>query len=216
MPVKNEDLHGNVPDKSTVALLLIDVINDLEFANNQSLVKQVLPMANRIAALKKRAERAHIPAIYVNDNFGKWQSDFKNQVEHCLNDDVCGKDLVEKLKPRPNDYFVLKPKHSGFFSTTLDTVLRYLNTHTLILTGIAGDRCVLFTANDAYLRDFRIFVPSDCVISNDPKQNQEALKLMERVLKADVRPASQINLVSLRKTDRKLCKGSASLGRWHG
>src|SRR5688500_2994715 len=158
MPAKNKDLHGNVPDTCRVALLLIDVINDLEFENNRMLVKHSRRLANRIAALKKRARAARIPVIYVNDNFGKWQSDFNKQVEHCLNDDVPGQTLAERLRPEPDDYFVLKPKHSGFFSTTLDTVLRYLGAHTLILTGIAGDRCVLFTANDAFLREYRVFV----------------------------------------------------------
>src|SRR5688572_16727349 len=126
MPLKNQDLHGNVPDASPVALLLIDVINDLEFENNQSLVKHSGVLAARIAALKKRARGAGIPAIYVNDNFGQWQSDFRKQVDHCLNDDVCGHVLAERLQPGPSDYFVLKPKHSGFYSTTLDTILRYL------------------------------------------------------------------------------------------
>jgi nicotinamidase-related amidase len=199
MPAKNKDLHGNVPDACPVALLLIDVINDLEFEHNQSLVRQSTGLAKRIADLKKRARVAGIPSIYVNDNFGKWQSDFQKQVDHCLSDGVCGQALVEILKPEPNDYFVLKPKHSGFFSTTLDTVLRYLNAHTLILTGIAGDRCVLFTANDAFLREFKIFVPGDCVISNDKRQNQQALKLMERVPEADIRPSTKLNLAALKK-----------------
>jgi len=202
MPANNKNLDGNVPDSSPVALLLIDVINDLEFADNQSLVKQSVRLADRIAALKKRARAAGISVIYVNDNFGKWQSDFQKQVSHCLRDRVCGQALVERLKPEANDYFVLKPKHSGFFSTTLDTVLRYLNAHTLILTGIAGDRCVLFTANDAFLRDFRVIVPSDCVISNHPRQNQQALKLMERVLEADIRPSSKLDLRALKKRPR--------------
>jgi nicotinamidase-related amidase len=199
MPKRNRDLHGSVPDTSPVVLLLIDVINDLDFADNASLLKHARPMANRIAALKVRARQAGIATIYVNDNFGKWKSDFKTQVRHCLRDGVCGKFLVEKLKPQPEDYFVLKPKHSGFYATTLDTVLRYLDAHTLILTGIAGDRCVLFTANDAYLRDWRVIVPADCVVSNTPMQNRQALQLMKRVLKADIRPSSKLNLSSLKK-----------------
>jgi nicotinamidase-related amidase len=203
MPAKNKDLHGNVPDTCPVALLLIDVINDLEFPDNQSLVRQSPRLARAIAALKKRARAAGIPAIYVNDNFGRWQSDFQKQVDHCLKDGVCGQGLVEKLKPAADDYFVLKPKHSGFFSTTLDTVLRYLDAHSLILTGISGDRCVLFTANDAFLREFRVFVPSDCVVSNDPRQNREALKLMERVLEADIRPSSKLNLKALKRSRMK-------------
>jgi nicotinamidase-related amidase len=199
MPSKNRDLHGNVPDKSSVALLLIDVINDLEFPGNESLVRSVGPLAKRLARLKKRARNADIPVIYVNDNFGKWQSDFNKQVEHCLQDNVCGKILSERLKPEPQDYFVLKPKHSGFFSTTLGTLLIYLRAETLILAGIAGDRCVLFTANDAFLRDYRLFVPSDCVVSSDPKQNREALKLMERVLGADIRPSPSLHLGHLKR-----------------
>ena len=203
MPAKNKDLHGNVPDACPVALLLIDVINDLEFENNRTIVKHSGRLANRIAALKKRARAADIPTIYVNDNFGKWQSDFQKQLDHCLNDGVRGKVLVERLKPEADDYFVLKPKHSGFFSTTLDTVLRYLGAHTLILTGLAGDRCVLFTANDAFLREYRVCVPSDCVLSNDTRQNQQALKLMERVLEADICPSSKLNLTALKKRPRE-------------
>jgi nicotinamidase-related amidase len=199
VPEKNPDLHGNVPESSGVALILIDLINDLDFEGNESLLKRALPMAVSIARLKKRARAAGIPSIYVNDNFGKWQSDFNTQVRHCLGDNVPGRVVVERLKPESDDYVVLKPKHSGFFSTTLDIVLRYLNAHTLILTGIAGDRCVLFTANDAYLRDFRIFVPSDCTISNHPTENTQALQLMERVLNADIRSSPKLALSRLRK-----------------
>jgi nicotinamidase-related amidase len=115
-----------VPDKAEVALLLIDVINDLEFDNSKKLLKYALSMAEKIAVLKKRAKRAEIPVIYVNDNFGKWQSDFNKFLKHCLETDVCGKPIVELLRPEEDDYFVLKPKHSGFFSTTLDTLLDYL------------------------------------------------------------------------------------------
>lgn len=197
--VKNADLHGNVPDACPIALLLIDVINDLEFEDNQQIVKQAPGLARRIAALKERARAAGIPTIYVNDNFGRWKSDFHQQVRHCLQEDVNGRVLVEKLQPVEHDYFVLKPKHSGFFASTLDTLLRYLGAETLILAGIAGDRCVLFTANDAFLREFKIFVPSDCVVSNDSKQNREALKLMERVLRADIRPSNKLNLSALKK-----------------
>ncbi len=203
MPAKNEDLHGNVPDKADVALLLIDVINDLDFEEGEQLLEQALPMAERIAALKKRARQAGIPVIYVNDNFGKWQSDFNRLLKHCLEDNVCGKPLAELLRPGEDDYFVLKPKHSGFFSTTLDTLLDYLKAKTLILTGLAGNICVLFTANDAYMRDFNLFVPSDCVASNTVEENRHALELMKNVLKADVRPSTELDIDALKRAIRQ-------------
>jgi nicotinamidase-related amidase len=113
----------SAPDKSDVALLLIDVINDLDFPEGDQLLRHALPMARQIATLKRRARAEGIPVIYVNDNFGRWRSDFSAQVEHCLEDGVCGKPVAELLRPAKDDYFVLKPKHSGFFSTTLDTLL---------------------------------------------------------------------------------------------
>jgi nicotinamidase-related amidase len=194
MHSKNENLHGNAPDKADVALLLIDVINDLNFPEGEQLLRYAVPMAQRLLALKRRAKEAGIPVIYVNDNFGRWRSNFTTQVEHCLNDGVRGRPLVEPLVPDADDYFVLKPKHSGFFSTTLDILLEYLGTKTLILTGIAGNICVLFTANDAYMRDFALIVPCDCVASNTEQENAGALEEMKKVLKADVRPSTELVL----------------------
>src|SRR3954452_7180587 len=110
MPDKNEDLHGNAPDRSDMALLLTDVINDLDFPEGDQLLRHALPMARQIAALKRRAKEAGIPVLYVNDNFGRWRSDFKAQVQHCLEEGVRGKGIVELLRPDEDDYFVLKPK----------------------------------------------------------------------------------------------------------
>ncbi|MDT7688807.1 MAG: hypothetical protein QOE46_1566 [Acidobacteriota bacterium] len=200
MPAKNEDLHGNVPDKSNVALLLIDVINDLEFESGGELLRHALPMAERLAELKRRAKAAGVPVIYVNDNFGKWQSDFKKILEHCLSEDVRGRPLAEILCPEDeDDYFVLKPKHSGFFSTTLDILLNYLEATTLILTGLTGDICVLFTAHDAYMRDFNLVIPSDCVASTDPKENEYTLRKMAGLMDADIRPSTEIDFESLKQ-----------------
>ncbi len=203
MPAKNEDLHGNAPDKSAVALLLIDVINDLDFDEGEKLLRNALPMARQIARLKTRAKERGIPVIYVNDNFGRWRSDFHAQVEHCLKDGVKGRPIAELLKPDQDDYFVLKPKHSGFYSTTLDTLLDYLGTQTVILTGMAANICVLFTANDAYVRDFRLVVPRDCVASNTTEENDYALKQMRKILKADTRAAEELALDELSRVESR-------------
>jgi nicotinamidase-related amidase len=199
MPEKNIDLHGSAPDKHKFALLLIDVINDFDFPEADELLKYARKMAPNLLRLKRRAREAGIPVIYVNDNFGRWKSDFRHTVNHCAQHGR-GRDVVKLLRPEKSDYFVLKPKHSGFFSTTLETLLRYLETQTLILTGIAGNFCVLFTANDAYMRDFNLFVPSDCTVSNTKKENESALGLMKKFLKADTRLSSGIALLATQKT----------------
>jgi nicotinamidase-related amidase len=201
-PAKNEDLHGNVPDKSPVALLIVDMINDLEFPGGDRLAEQMIPVARSIRELRQRAKALDIPAVYVNDNFGRWQSDLRAVVDHCLHDDVRGRPMVELVTPDDDDYFVLKPKHSGFYSTTLDTLLAYLKASTLIVTGIAGNSCVLFTANDAFMRDYHLIVPSDCVASIDPADNVYALKQMREVLHADTSQSTDLDLEALRRRGR--------------
>jgi nicotinamidase-related amidase len=197
VPAKNEDLHGNVPDTSDVALLIVDLINDFEYPGGDALYAQALPLAERVAALKRRAKQAGVPVLYVNDNYGRWQSDFGKLVEHCLQDGVRGRPVVERLVPEPDDYFVLKPKHSGFYSTTLDVLLVYLKARTLVLTGVAGDVCVLFTANDAFMRDYHLVVPVDCVASIDPASNEHALRQMERVLQARLVTSTELDWATL-------------------
>jgi nicotinamidase-related amidase len=197
MPAKNEDLHGSAPDKSEIALLLIDVINDLDFPEANQLLRYARPMARKLVRLKERAKKARIPVIYVNDNFGRWQSDFRRQVQHCLREKSRGHEIVALLQPEEDDYFVLKPKHSGFFSTTLETL-----SQKLIITGIAGNFCVLFTANDAYMRDYELIIPSDCTASNSAEENREALALMRKFLKADTRPSSKLRLPAAERKKR--------------
>jgi nicotinamidase-related amidase len=199
MPASNHDLHGNAPDTCAAALLLIDVINDLEFPGGRALAKTAVPAAARIAALKRRARKARIPVIYANDNFGRWRSDFSEAVEHCLHDGVRGRPLAEMLAPEREDYFVLKPKHSAFFSTTLATLLEYLKVERLVFAGFAGDACVLISAVDAFMRDFELFVPSDCIASKSPAENRRALAYMARVLHADTRASARLNLAALRR-----------------
>jgi nicotinamidase-related amidase len=192
--MKPRDPHGAAPDQSRTALLLVDVINDFDFPEGKKLLRFAFPAARRIAALKKRLRSRGIPAIYVNDNFGRWQSDFKRQVERCMSDDSPGAAVTRLLIPGEEDYFVLKPKHSGFFSTSLDVVLSYLGARKLIITGFAADICVLFTANDAYMRDYELVIPRDCIAAESLAAHRYAVHQMKRFLRADVRPSRAVRV----------------------
>jgi nicotinamidase-related amidase len=201
MPARNPDLHGSAPDKSETALLIVDVINDLDFPEANQLLRYAPAMARKLSKLKGRAKRAGIPVVYVNDNFGRWRSDLRSLVEHCGKGKA--REIVDLLRPDEDDYFVLKPKHSGFFSSTLETLLRYLGAERLIITGIAGNYCVLFTANDAYMRDYRLIVPSDCTVSNTRRENRDALALMRNYLGAEVTPSTKLKLPRARKKAKR-------------
>lgn len=189
--------------KSPVALLIIDMINSLDFARGDKLLKQALPAARTILQLKQRLKQRGVPVLYVNDNFGQWQSSREQVFAACSHPDSRGAPLATLLEPEHDDYFVLKPKHSAFYSTHLDVLLDALGAEHLILTGIAGNICVLFTANDAHMRNYSLHVPADCVASNTARENSWALKQMHTVLQTDIRPARALLRGPLRPAARK-------------
>jgi len=197
MPAKNEDLHGNVPDQCAAALILIDVINDMEFDEGDALFRNALPAARALSELKRRAKQAGVPVIYVNDNFGKWRSDFRQQLSHLLEDGVRGEPIAKLLRPDDDDYFVLKAKHSGFYHTQLDLLIDYLKVRTVVLAGFATDMCVLFTASDAYLRDLEIIVPPDCSAAESLEHHRTALEHMSRVLHVKTIASAEIDFTEL-------------------
>jgi nicotinamidase-related amidase len=185
--------HKKIP----VAMLIIDVINDFKFKEAPLLLKSSAPIAAKIIDLKKRCKEKGIPVIYVNDNFGQWQSDKQKLIQYCSKQS--GSEFVTSLLPDDDDYFVVKPKHSGFFSTPLSSLLNELNAQTLLICGIAGNICVLFTANDAYMRDYILYTPSDCIASNIEEDNKRALLLMKNTLRATIRPGAQLDLPAIIK-----------------
>jgi len=200
--VPRHDRATGVPVAGT-ALFLIDVINDLDFAGSDRLVVQAEAMSVRLAALKRRAAAAGVPCIYINDNFGRWRSDFRQTVAHCTSRSSPGRRVSRRLRPTSRDFFVLKPKHSGFYDTTLDTLLEALRIRRVILTGIAGNICVLFTANDAYMRELKLLVPADCIVSNTPEENEHALEQIGSVLKGTLTPSAQLRFQRRRRTVRR-------------
>ena len=191
---QQSDLNGSAPDSHVVALLLIDVINDFQFPGGQRLLENALPIAGRIRELKARARSLGIPAIYVNDNFGRWQSDFSQLLQHCLDPGVRGRPFVEELAPEQHDYFVLKPKHSAFYQTPLEILLKHLGARRLILTGLSTNSCVMFTAHDAFMRDLKLYVPPDCVATYSRDEQDYAIGQIKSILKADVSFSSDLDL----------------------
>lgn len=198
----NQDLHGSAPSSSRVALVLIDVINAMDFPTGRQLAKHALPAAKRIATLKRRAKAANVPTIYANDNYGRWRSDFRATLENASAPDKPGHEVSLMLAPDEDDYFVLKPKHSAFYGSSLELLLEYVGSETLVLAGFAGDRCVRFTAQDAFLRDYSVIVASDCIASEQPRANRDALAYIRTYLGIDTRPAARIDFRALRRKGR--------------
>jgi nicotinamidase-related amidase len=173
--------------RSRRALLLVDFINPLDFPHDERFVARALAAARRTARLKGVLKRTGVPAIYANDHFGGWTRGFDELVTVCAARRGPARGLAQQLAPERDDYRVLKPRHSAFFGTPLEFLLEELGAVELVITGIAADNCVLFTAADAYVRTFRLWIPGDCVASVRDADRRRSLDHMRRVLKADIR-----------------------------
>lgn len=180
-----------------VGLLIIDMLNDMAFPDGEKLAKRSLPVAKKIAALKARARKQKIPVIYVNDNCGEWKFSWQDIYEKSIRPSSRGRHCARLLPPEPEDYFVVKARHSGFYSSNLEALLEDLGIRNLILTGVSGDMCVLFTAMDAYVRKYKLWVPQDCIASLKDSDHHYSLAQIKKVTKARLQKSSSLDLSSL-------------------
>ena len=175
--------------KARWALLIVDYINLFDFPDSRKLEARARPAAKRTAQLKRRLCAEDVPCIYANDNFGHWRSEFSRLVKECIDKPGASREIARTLKPRADDYSVLKPRHSGFYGTPLEFLLDELEVNSIVLAGLSADMCVSATAQDAHVRKYRLWVPSDCVAADTPAHEEQALDHMQRTMKAEIRPA---------------------------
>lgn len=188
---------AGLPRRAPAALVLIDVIQPFDFDGAAELLEHARPASERIAGLKARAKAAGLPVIYANDHFGGWNEDFSTLVEQCLAAGCPGRDIVARLAPDDDDFYVLKPMLSAFFAAPLEALLRDVGAETVILAGFAGDICVHATALDGHMRGFGLVIPSDCTASQSQDENERVLAYAHRVFGADVRPSEALDLDAL-------------------
>lgn len=174
---------------SKTVLLLVDFINPLKFDGAELIAPSALEAAQQTAALRRRLAREGVRTVYANDNYGTWTSDFKALHKRCAAQRGVAGQMARMLAPTSKDFTLLKPRHSAFYATPLDLLLEQLRCRRLVIAGLAADSCVLFSAMDAYLRGYSLWVPVDCVAAETQEARDMALSQMERVLKADVKPS---------------------------
>lgn len=152
-------------------------------------------MRDPLVRLKARAREANIPVVYVNDNFGDWRSEKEVLLGRCL--EAKGGQFVKPLLPDSEDYFVLKPMHSGFYMTPLEVLLEHLQVEALILTGLTSNSCITATAHDANMRGFEIYIPPDCSCARNTEEHRQALAQLEAMAGANIKRSTSLRLPTL-------------------
>lgn len=169
-PLKNP-ADGHCP----VALMMIDFIGEWRIPERSRLLPQVERAIPHAVRLLRGARRAGIPVIYANDNEGQWRSDFGTVWNAALAAGGAAARIAAAVAPEASDYRVLKPKHSAFFGTPADLLLRHLRVSTLVLCGVAGNQCVAATAVDAHMRDYAPIVVRDASASRTPLLHRQSM-----------------------------------------
>jgi nicotinamidase-related amidase len=140
--------------------------------------------------LKARLRRQGVPAIYANDNYGVWQSDFHSLVAGCLSMEGPPAEIARLLYPQADDITILKPRHSAFFGSPLELLLDEMQARELVICGLATDICVQLTAMDAFLREYAVWVPADCTAAESTKAWKASIDYMAQILRCDVKAAA--------------------------
>jgi nicotinamidase-related amidase len=204
---KSSPAHGRATapyrdaPRGNTALLILDMITAMDFRGAGSMLRDTEQASRTILKLRNAADKARLPVIYVNDNFGEWHSERYRLVERALAGE--GREIVARLAPRDGDYFIIKPQFSGFYATNLQVLLPKLGVDRLVLTGVSADICVLFTAADAHMRDYRLWIPEDAVAAQTHERRRWALEIMKQSMGAEVRSTERLTLAAWAKRASK-------------
>jgi nicotinamidase-related amidase len=166
------------------ALVVIDMLNPYEHEDADKLMRSVADVVPVLAELIEEARRSDTFTVYVNDNFGDWSAGRREISEHALRG--AAPELIEPIVPREGMPFVVKARHSCFYQTQLEYLLRQEGIERLIMTGQVTEQCVLYSALDAYVRHFEVVVPRDAVAPIEEDLAQAALRMMEENMRAQI------------------------------
>jgi nicotinamidase-related amidase len=161
------------------------MLNPYDHADAELLRASVREVVTPLSGLIHRAhEREDVELVFVNDNHGDFTATRDDLQRRALD----GKfpDLVEPVLPPRDCAFLPKVRHSAFFGTPLDYLLRNREVGIVVLAGQVTEQCVLYSALDAYVREFSLRVAGDCVAHIHADLAEAALRMMRRNMRAEI------------------------------
>ena len=177
---------------SRTALIVIDMLNAYEHPDAEKLTRSVEAVLPQMRELVDRARREDVLTIYVNDNFGAWNSDRDELLATALRGRYGH--LVEPLAPGEETLFVVKARHTIFFQTPLEYLLGQEDVDRIVLVGQVTEQCILYSALDAYVREFDVVVPRDAVAHIHEDLADASLRMMEVNMSAEICSARDCRL----------------------
>ena len=188
-PSRHRQSEGGGP-----ALIVIDMLNQYKHEDADRLAANVEPAVPAIRVLLDRSRDEDVPIIYVNDNYGDWNTSAEELGRQAL--EGRHPELVEPILPPEAASFVIKARHSIFYEKPLEYLLDRTGIDRLVLAGQVTEQCILYSALDAYVRHFEVVVPPDAVAHIHPSLGKAALEMMQRNMSAELTEAAQLRFSS--------------------
>jgi nicotinamidase-related amidase len=179
-------------EEGATALLVVDMLNNYEHPEADRLAERVEDALPGVRTLLRRAEETETQIVYVNDNYGDWNSSSEELAKQAM--DGARPDLVEPVLPIEGQSFVIKARHSTFYQTPLEYLLDQQGVGRIIFTGQVTEQCILYSALDAYVRHFDVVIPTDAVAGIYDDLGEAALQMMERNMGAELTTAAEVEL----------------------
>ncbi|HWC09057.1 MAG TPA: isochorismatase family cysteine hydrolase [Solirubrobacterales bacterium] len=174
------------------ALLIVDMLNPYEHEDSERLAEHVAAALPGVEALIDRARELELPTVYVNDNFGDWNSSSEELAERAR--EGAHPELVEPILPAAGASFVIKARHSTFYETPLEYLLDQMGVDRLVLSGQVTEQCILYSALDAHVRHFKVAIATDAVAAIHDHLAEAALEMADRNLSAELGRANELAL----------------------
>ncbi|MFA0759559.1 MAG: hypothetical protein PVTTEEND_000782 [Candidatus Fervidibacter sp.] len=175
----------------TTALLIVDMQNDFVKEGGKLVVPTAKDTIPAIRQLLDLARQHGMFVAYTQDSHLPNDPEFPIWGEHCLVG-TWGWEIVDELKPQPNELVVQKRRYDGFYGTTLEHDLRVAGIDTLIVTGTVANICVLHTAGSAALRWFKVIVPKDGISALTDFDMEAALRQIHFLYRGTITTADGI------------------------
>jgi nicotinamidase-related amidase len=185
-----QERHGD--EGGATALLVVDMLNPYEHPEAERLARGVEGALPGIRTLLRRAGEAEAPIVYVNDNYGDWNSSSEELGKRAMAG--AHPELVEPILPASGQSFVVKARHSAFYETPLEYLLDQMGVERLVLSGQVAEQCILYSALDAYVRHFDVVIATDAVAAIYDELGKAALEMIERNMSAELTMAVEVDL----------------------
>lgn len=173
------------------ALLVIDMLKDFVAEDGALSIADAKKIISNIKNVIEVARANQIPIIYICDSHRRDDKEFEIWPVHCV-EGTNGAEVIEELRPEAGDYIIKKQRYSGFFETDLDLRLKELGVEEVILTGVATNICVHYTASDAVLRGYSVIILKDCIAAITPEEHEFGIRQMKEILNCKLKRAKNI------------------------